>query len=622
MHRYIYFFFFAFWAMQGQSQSSTITIDGRFDDWNSGQSEWVDAPESIAGIDLLSFQVTNDEDYLYIHVILDTEIRLLDNIIPQTLYLQIDTDNDPGTGFFIDGDFGSEMGIQFRSQTVYYNVTPFSTQSFSDIRYRSLPSVSSTEFEMAIGRDEIPDGINPLFPSPTIRIMFRETNSGDRMPNVGEVFSYTFDDTPVAPVDFIDNTKQDPEHVRVVAWNAQNNLENSGTHSAFERLVQSMSPDIIAFSEASGPTAAEVKSLMDGWLPTGTPEGWYSIKDDYDHITVSRYPISNSWPALDRQFPCLIDLPEPYQKDLLVVNAHYNCCTADANRQEQADEFVSFILDAKTPGGAIDLPDLTPFVLCGDLNLVGYAQQLETVLTGDIQNTGTWGSGAFPDWDNTPLTDQICRQSDQRMAYTWRNDFSSFPPGRLDFMIYSDAAMTAEKSYSIQTGEMSPARLATFGLQSNDAETVSDHFPIITDFSISTEILDADADGVSDFEDNCVNTPNSDQADFNNDGIGDVCSDIDLDGLTDAEELVLGTDPELFDTDGDGIIDSAELNISGTNPLLADTDSNGCNDLDELSGLCGNIGNSSCPTDLNGDGVTNTGDLVNMLSQMGSNCPD
>jgi hypothetical protein len=51
------------------------------------------------------------------------------------------------------------------------------------------------------------------------------------------------------------------------------------------------------------------------------------------------------------------------------------------------------------------------------------------------------------------------------------------------------------------------------------------------------------------------------------DGIGDVCDDDDDDdGLNDAEEASLGTDPLLADTDGDGFGDGAEV-AAGTDPL-------------------------------------------------------
>jgi eukaryotic-like serine/threonine-protein kinase len=54
--------------------------------------------------------------------------------------------------------------------------------------------------------------------------------------------------------------------------------------------------------------------------------------------------------------------------------------------------------------------------------------------------------------------------------------------------------------------------------------------------------------------------------------------DSDGDGLTDAQELLIGTDPFNPDTDGDGLTDGEEVLIYGTDPLRADTSGDGIND--------------------------------------------
>ncbi len=63
-----------------------------------------------------------------------------------------------------------------------------------------------------------------------------------------------------------------------------------------------------------------------------------------------------------------------------------------------------------------------------------------------------------------------------------------------------------------------------------------------------------------------------------------VASDVDTDGdgLSDAEEARLGTNPRLKDTDGDGLTDGEEVNIYKTDPLNRDTDFDGLSDGDEV----------------------------------------
>jgi hypothetical protein len=56
-----------------------------------------------------------------------------------------------------------------------------------------------------------------------------------------------------------------------------------------------------------------------------------------------------------------------------------------------------------------------------------------------------------------------------------------------------------------------------------------------------------------------------------------AATDTDGDGLSDAQEVILGTDPTNADTDADGLKDGVEV-FFGLNPLSADTDGDGLND--------------------------------------------
>ena len=58
--------------------------------------------------------------------------------------------------------------------------------------------------------------------------------------------------------------------------------------------------------------------------------------------------------------------------------------------------------------------------------------------------------------------------------------------------------------------------------------------------------------------------------------------DTDGDGLTDAEEAKLGTDPYKKDTDGDGVTDYDEVKVYKTDPLNPDTDFDGLSDGEEI----------------------------------------
>ncbi len=77
-------------------------------------------------------------------------------------------------------------------------------------------------------------------------------------------------------------------------------------------------------------------------------------------------------------------------------------------------------------------------------------------------------------------------------------------------------------------------------------------------------------------------------------------TDTDGDGLTDAEERDLGTDPNNPDTDGDGLTDAEEVDEYDTDPLEADTDGDGLSDGDEVN----SHNTDPLKEDTDGDGLT------------------
>ena len=94
--------------------------------------------------------------------------------------------------------------------------------------------------------------------------------------------------------------------------------------------------------------------------------------------------------------------------------------------------------------------------------------------------------------------------------------------------------------------------------QDTDGDTVSDYIEVVvlgTDPLKKDGYLDTDGDGLTNAEEIGLGTNPGD-------------ADTDADMLSDAEELDLGTDPCNYDTDGDGVSDGKEVEL-GTDPLTA-----------------------------------------------------
>ncbi len=83
-------------------------------------------------------------------------------------------------------------------------------------------------------------------------------------------------------------------------------------------------------------------------------------------------------------------------------------------------------------------------------------------------------------------------------------------------------------------------------------------------------------------------------------------SDLDGDGLRQAEERAWGTDPLAADTDGDGLDDFAEVRRVHSDPRRPDTDGDGLRDGDEVN----RYGTGPLASDTDGDGLGD-GDEVN-----------
>jgi hypothetical protein len=65
-------------------------------------------------------------------------------------------------------------------------------------------------------------------------------------------------------------------------------------------------------------------------------------------------------------------------------------------------------------------------------------------------------------------------------------------------------------------------------------------------------------------------------------GTDDAAGNPDLDGLTNVEEFARGTNPQVADSDGDGLNDGAEVNTHFSSPQVTDTDQDGLNDKAEV----------------------------------------
>jgi Bacterial TSP3 repeat/Prealbumin-like fold domain len=134
---------------------------------------------------------------------------------------------------------------------------------------------------------------------------------------------------------------------------------------------------------------------------------------------------------------------------------------------------------------------------------------------------------------------------------------------------------------------LSDAQEATLGTDPANPDSDEDGLLDGAEVTAGTDptLYDTDGDG---FGDNAEVANGTDPNDPASVPPGEPTIDTDGDMLTDAQEAELGTNPELADSDGDGLTDFAEIGFepgsgTGTDPLVVDTDGDGMGDGDEVT---------------------------------------
>jgi formylglycine-generating enzyme required for sulfatase activity len=173
-----------------------------------------------------------------------------------------------------------------------------------------------------------------------------------------------------------------------------------------------------------------------------------------------------------------------------------------------------------------------------------------------------------------------------------------------------------------------------FGSWSDDASGSSNQLTILMDSdktigaTFVEDTRDPDADGLTNYQEIIVRLTNPDLADTDDDGVNDgqevtdgtnpLVTDSDTDGLGDGEEKARGTNPLSGDSDSDGLGDLQEEVLTTTNPLSQDSDGNGIADAYEdpdndgiLNAREVNERNTNPKSaDSDGDGLSDTYELV------------
>lgn len=183
-------------------------------------------------------------------------------------------------------------------------------------------------------------------------------------------------------------------------------------------------------------------------------------------------------------------------------------------------------------------------------------------------------------------------------GFTGKGEFPGFPESIKVTSGYDPTAMEAENDNHGDDGGDT-----TDDGTDRDGDGLSDAFEEA--IGSNPESTDSDEDGLSDYQEVYQTLTDPTVTDTDSNGVLDPDEDIDEDGLGNLDELTGGTDPGNPDTDRDDLNDYDEIYVYGCDPLNPDSDGEGLCDGDDVL-----LGFSPTMPDTNLNGILDSAEKI------------
>ncbi len=459
-----------------------IVIDGSFDDWAGIPVTYTDRTGDALGgtVDFGVLKVASDRERVYLFFEVGAEMNLQND---NGIVLYSDVDNDPATGLSVGG-IGAEIEWRFGERTgVVRHTEPGFIVRQADVGLRQGPTVTSTAFEVSFDRRTVTEG-ELLMEDRTVAVLFQNESGGtrDTLPDRDETLVVELSgSSPREPCSMV-LKRRDRGDIRLVTYNVLfDGLFKR--HSSFRRILRAIDPDIICFQEIYEHSDKQIADRLSTMF-SGTT--WY-VTSNGDCAIASRFPVQNRGQGEVASVVWgWVDLPDDrFDRDISLVCAHLPCCGDNEGRQEQLNAVARWHRQQRETGTFTPRWG-TPFILAGDMNLVGYSEQLDSLLNGWISDEQKYGVSRAADWDDTGFADAMPYHTTCREAYTWRDDEESYAPGRLDYIVYSDSVLELRNHFVLWTPDLTAVELRNLHLEADDSAKASDHLPVVADFIMLT----------------------------------------------------------------------------------------------------------------------------------------
>jgi exonuclease III len=462
-------------AQPGVAAQRPVVIDGRTDEW----------PARVATM--------ADEDFIYFRVAVEGQDAPLQSS-PESLSLLVDLDSRAETGLRLRepaeaAGLGVDLVVEFSPRTgggrgasgvAVHAVNADGSRTAlraADVDLVAAPTHGAPVYEIRVGR-HVDSGVaarlSELMRGRSQAAAMYTLTAGD-----GEIVGWSdperFTMPPAsarAPLADEVVAVKPAGAIRVLSYNVYNSrlMEE---HSPFQRIFQVAQPDIILLQEwdVDEPTAkAWFTALVTG------EHAWHVATRGKDVVIVSPHPISAMSPdvvmtsaspgAEAREVRVIGAMVHTPLGDVAAASLHLKCCgtagSAEDSRRISEARAISSQL-----GSTIMQSGARFTVVGGDVNLVGTRTPLDMLRVR-------------MDVDGSELAVAEPMVMGDGAMYTWRDRQTPFPPGRLDYILYSDSSARVVNAFVIETPRLTERALARMGLDAGDTRA-SDHLPVVVD---------------------------------------------------------------------------------------------------------------------------------------------
>jgi exonuclease III len=488
-------------------------LDGRWDDWQGIPAAATGTSEDAAALPLgiREIRVRHDARNVFFY------FEFARPVVPQgldgTVALHLNADGDSSTGVTLDGLRGVDLSVVLSPSGPSPESTPSGAQVWqhpatgptfaapADTAGVMLaPSYASDRLELQIARGTPagPEGMR-IFTGGTFRARAVAYSHAQPLHRGPPSFSYALTPAATRPTPR-GHASADPlarapgTSFRLLSWNV-NGAGLRRNPEPFIRALAAIRPDVVLLDEVLPADRTLVDTLLAAIPGTGA---WHVVFGEAGGrqrgVIASRRPVAGAASLARIPYPDSIsavfrDAPQATVNDtptgdgvptagavvtvdgrrLLLATVDLKCCGTGAGSPEDRIRRIEAraMADALRPAARAERADAV--IVAGDYNLVGSRAPLD-VMRGNAADGDSFAVSDAPRLDGLSYA-------------TWARPRNRFAPGRLDYHLYTPAALHVLDAFAFDTADLSPRWLAAHGLRAGDSVAASGHRPVVSDFA-------------------------------------------------------------------------------------------------------------------------------------------